>query len=298
MVASAMWHFISEQISSALDMPFICQHQKVAPGGDTHQSFVIRDDRHRFFVKVHPLEEHRPLRCEADGLTALANVDGVSVPKVITCGELEVEHTTMEYLVLSHLRFNSTRAANDDFELGKMVASLHQARDYSHYGWREDNFIGASTQYNGWFENWADFFAQRRIGSMLERLAHQGTTLTNHEQLVEKVRTVLASHQPTPSLLHGDLWSGNAGVTSRGPVIFDPAVYVGDAETDLAMTALFGGFSSAFYEGYQSRCAISEDYPTRKPIYQLYHILNHALLFGSGYANQAKSIIATIQTLD
>lgn len=298
MVASAMWHFISEQISSALDMPFICQHQKVASGGDTHKSFVIRDDRHRFFVKVHPLTKRRPLRCEAEGLAALNKIEGVSVPQVITCGELEVEETSMEYLVLSHLSFQSNSKLDTDYALGKMVARLHQSREYTRYGWHEDNFIGASPQENGWYDNWADFFARRRIGSMLERLASKGITLTDNHQLVENVRDLLSDHHPAPSLLHGDLWSGNAGITARGPVIFDPAVYVGDAETDLAMTSLFGGFSSAFYDGYQSCCSIAEEYATRKPIYQLYHILNHALLFGGGYPNQAKSLIAAIQTLD
>ncbi|GGW76306.1 hypothetical protein GCM10007391_06120 [Alteromonas halophila] len=295
MVTATMWHFISEQISSALDMPFICQHQKMASGGDTHQCFVIRDERHRFFVKIHPLEASKPLKCEAEGLSAMAAIEGVSVPRVIACGDVHVDGRDIEYLVLSHLRFQPSVDTATLYGLGKMVARLHQANGYAHYGWDEDNFIGASVQENGWYENWADFFAEKRIGSMLERFSRKGMMITDNDVLVNSVHQQLSSHHPAPSLLHGDLWSGNAGATNKGPVLYDPAVYVGDAETDLAMTELFGGFGEAFYEGYRSEHAIADGYAARKPIYQLYHILNHALLFGSGYANQAKSLISQIQ---
>ncbi len=290
-MTTAMWHFISEQISSALDMPFICQHQKKATGGDTHQSFVIRDERHRFFVKTHPLDERRPLKCEADGLRALASVNGVQVPSVITCGELSAEGQQIEYLVLSHLRFRDKQSAQDYYALGEMVARLHSAGGYHGYGWETNNFIGGSVQVNGWYSNWADFFAEQRIGSMLERLSQKGQTLTNNDQLVETVRATLKGHQPTPALLHGDLWRGNAGVTCHGPAIYDPAVYVGDNEADIAMTSLFGGFPTSFYDGYEAHCPLAPDYAVRKPIYQLYHILNHGLLFGGGYISQAQSII-------
>ena len=102
-------------------------------------------------------------------------------------------------------------------------------------------------------------------------------------------------HQPHPSLLHGDLWKGNVGFTKKGPVIYDPAVYVGDAETDLAMAELFGGFPDAFFQGYNNVSPIEKNYNQRKPIYQLYHILNHGLLFGAHYIVQAKDIINDIR---
>ena len=145
--------------------------------------------------------------------------------------------------------------------------------------------------------SWADFFAEKRIGSMLERLASIGTWKSgdgNIDDIVTRVRHLLSLHQPHPSLLHGDLWAGNAGFNKKGPVLFDPAVYVGDAETDLAMAELFGGFPQSFFEGYHHHTPIEKNYRLRKPIYQLYHILNHGLLFGAHYIAQAKQILDDI----
>ncbi|MEW9798215.1 fructosamine kinase family protein [Alteromonas sp. CYL-A6] len=290
----AMWHFISERISTALDTPFIVQHRTAAAGGDTHQSFVIRDERRRFFVKIHPLNGERPLEAEADGLRALAAVDGVTVPEVITAGDISVDGVAHEYLVLSHLRFTA-QTSDADFALGKMIATLHNATGYDTYGWHRDNYIGATPQINAQSHDWASFFAHQRIEAMLHRLHDAGYSMDDPQTVVDAVKQRLAGHHPAPSLLHGDLWSGNAGVTSRGPVIFDPAVYIGDAETDLAMTDLFGGFSPAFYEGYSSLRPVAPDYRMRKPVYQLYHILNHAVLFGGSYLTQAASLIAEIK---
>ena len=132
---------------------------------------------------------------------------------------------------------------------------------------------------------------------MLERLASNGLWKSEDgdiDSIVTRVRHLLSLHQPHPSLLHGDLWTGNAGFNSKGPILFDPAVYVGDGETDLAMAELFNGFPQSFFDGYKQHLPIEKNYPLRKPIYQLYHILNHGLLFGAHYIAQAKHMLDDI----
>ena len=288
-----MWHFISDHISDATGALFVCQHRTKAPGGDSHNSFIIHDERRRFFVKVRPCEGEVTLIFEADGLHAIAKTNTLHTPVVICHGTLDEGGKEYEYLVLSHIRF-CTGTDQDWFTLGKQLAGMHNIDQGQQYGWHEDNRIGLSPQRNVLHRSWPTFFSEFRIGAMLNRLAEKGERLTNNDVLVTAVNTLLYNHHPSPSLLHGDLWSGNAGFCKKGPVIFDPAVYIGDSETDIAMTELFGGFNSEFYRGYASVRPLDDGYPERKQAYQLYHILNHALLFGGHYQNMAKSVINDI----
>ncbi|MAI63364.1 MAG: fructosamine kinase family protein [Alteromonas sp.] len=292
-----MWHFISEHISQATGQFFNCRRAEPVSGGDTHKSFVIRDETHRYFVKTRRYDDTQQLQHEAEGLDALAETNSIQVPQVICQGVTKNEEPNMEYLVLCYKRFVVPQPT-DYFQLGEMLAKLHAVNAHTSYGWPHDNFIGASVQTNGRSASWADFFAEKRIGSMLERLiANNIWRISDNEaqDLIEYTRRLLSLHQPHPSLLHGDLWHGNIGFSKKGPVIFDPAVYVGDAETDLAMAELFGGFPESFFEGYSSHTSLEKNYQQRKPIYQLYHILNHGLLFGAHYIVQAKQIIDDIK---
>lgn len=144
-------------------------------------------------------------------------------------------------------------------------------------------------------KNWADFFAEKRIGYQLKLANRRGGNFPNSQEIMEKVRESLSHHNPLPSLVHGDLWSGNAGFTDKGEAtIFDPACYYGDREVDIAMTELFGGFPSSFYDGYNKQWNLDKGYNHRKNIYNLYHILNHFNLFGGGYESQAKRMIQQI----
>jgi fructosamine-3-kinase len=141
-------------------------------------------------------------------------------------------------------------------------------------------------------DNWADFFAEQRIGYQLKLAQRRGGNFPESNRIVDAVRNRLAEWQPPASLVHGDLWSGNAAISSDGaPIILDPATYYGDRETDLAMTELFGGFPTAFYHGYNEAWELDRGYGQRKDLYNLYHVLNHFNLFGGGYAHQAKTII-------
>ena len=161
------------------------------------------------------------------------------------------------------------------------------------FGWERDNTIGATHQANAWREDWITFWREQRLGFQLELVGRHGYTgLQRHgERLLDRFQ-VLIDHDPLPSLLHGDLWGGNISYDNTGePVIFDPAVYYGDHKADLAMTELFGGFGSDFYAAYRAAWPLDAGYPTRKMLYNLYHILNHTNLFGGGYAGQAQGMI-------
>ena len=149
--------------------------------------------------------------------------------------------------------------------------------------------------------SWPEFWQRERLAPQLALAARNGhgdAVGALGERVIEAVPTLLAGHEPAPSLLHGDLWSGNAGFLENGtPVVFDPAVYYGDAEVDLAMTELFAGFPESFYEGYREVRPIGEGYRLRRVLYNLYHVLNHLNLFGDGYLAQAERMMARLLAL-
>jgi fructosamine-3-kinase len=160
------------------------------------------------------------------------------------------------------------------------------------FGWARDNFIGSSPQHNGWVDEWPRFFAERRLRPQLEALARRGDRLRHAESIPTRAEALLESHRPDPCLVHGDLWSGNAALASDGRgVLIDPAVHRADREVDLAMARLFGGFPSAFYDGYQREWPLPAGHHRRVDLYNLYHLLNHANLFGGGYLAQAQAVI-------
>jgi fructosamine-3-kinase len=160
-----------------------------------------------------------------------------------------------------------------------MLAAAHRSTG-PRFGWQRDNYIGSTPQRNGWCDTWAQFWIERRMRPQLELAKRNGFDLPFPES------SVLEHHKPAPSLLHGDLWSGNAGFTPEGPAVFDPAVYYGDREADLAMTELFGGFPREFYRAYNEAWPLEAGYQRRKHLYNLYHLLNHLNLFGGGYLAQ------------
>ncbi|MEG3863571.1 fructosamine kinase family protein, partial [Microcoleus sp. herbarium12] len=167
------------------------------------------------------------------------------------------------------------------------------------FGWSVNNAIGSTPQINNWAADWAEFWAEHRIGYQLQLARRRGGNFSQGETLLAAIPKLLEGYKPQPSLVHGDLWGGNASVTSAGePVIFDPATYWGDREVDMAMTELFGGFSPAFYRGYNEVWLLDSGYEKRKTLYNLYHILNHFNLFGGSYESQANQMINRILGLN
>jgi fructosamine-3-kinase len=241
------------------------------------------------FVKVAPPEARAMLEAEAAGLAELEWAHAVRVPRVLASG-----HT--EGAAFLALEWIETGAAGPECEarLGRELAALH-AVTAPRFGWARDNTIGRTPQVNAASEDWAEFFRERRLRPQLDMAAAHGFAdlpAAAGERLLESVQGLLAGHRPVASLLHGDLWGGNWLASAAGePVLIDPAVYYGDRETDLAMTRLFGGFGEGFYQAYQAAAPLALGWQARAELYNLYHVLNHANLFGGGYARQARAMI-------
>ncbi|MFT5676989.1 MAG: fructosamine-3-kinase [Paraglaciecola sp.] len=279
-----MWHFISDQISQQIGNDFICDDIREVPDGDSHKAFKISDGKRRFFVKINDKDQLTNFEAESTGLDHLQKAEIFRVPKVICLGTV----SNHSFLVLEHINMQPG-SKQAWFEFGQKLAQLHKLQTQQMYGWQEDNFIGLTPQPNQWQKKWGCFFAEQRIGFMLQLLSEQGHELADIDHVVDLVKQLLTGHNPTPSMLHGDLWQGNTGFNNDQAVLFDPAFYFGDREAELAMTELFSRFPGDFYHGYEDVWPVDLDYQYRKPVYQLYHILNHALLFGGQYLHSAKS---------
>lgn len=250
-------------------------------GGCINEAFRLGD----FFVKLNRASASEMFEAEASGLDALARSGALRVPRA-HCWGVNDAHA---YLVLEYLPLIAKSPSAEE-DLGRGLAALHRT-SAERFGLERDNFIGASPQPNGFESSWITFLRRHRFGHMLELARAKGLHFQNADTLLEKLESFF-ENEPNPSLLHGDLWGGNASALADDtPVVFDPAVYFGDREADLAMTHLFGGFSSRFYAAYDEAWPLPEGHQERRDLYNLYHILNHAVLFGGGYAQQAQRMI-------
>jgi fructosamine-3-kinase len=223
---------------------------------------------------------------ETAGLAAIGATATLPVPRSITHGTVD----DRSYLLLEYLELGSRGNAA---LLGERLAALHR-HTASQFGFPHDNFIGSTPQPNARKNDWIDFWREQRLGFQLRLAAKNGYGELQHEgeRLLDALPAFFADYTPRPSLLHGDLWSGNHAYLADGtPVIFDPAAYYGDRECDLAMTELFGGYPADFYAAYRAAWPLDEGYGTRRDLYNLYHILNHANLFGDGYVRQAAQMM-------
>ncbi|MBL8381045.1 MAG: fructosamine kinase family protein [Burkholderiales bacterium] len=241
------------------------------------------------FAKAGTPDEMGRLKAEAGGLKALAEANAIRVPQVFAAAG-EGRHS---YLVMEHLKLVPGTPASFA-RLGRELAALHRA-GATGFGFERDNYIGATPQSNVIDTDWPRFFGGRRLMPQLalaESGVHAGGWIDEGRKLAEAARAFFPGHAPTPSLLHGDLWGGNAGFLEDGtPVLYDPAVYYGDREADLAMTELFGGFPAEFFAAYREAWPLDAGYVTRRDFYNLYHVLNHANLFGGNYVAQARDLI-------
>jgi fructosamine-3-kinase len=233
------------------------------------------------FIKRGPAADAGRFEAEAEGLAALREA-GVRVPKV-----LAVRSSGEESLIELERLDLSGRA--DWPALARMLANLHRHAG-PRFGWARDNWIGLAPQKNAWRDDWAGFYRDFRLTPQLERAG----LMKEASPLLDGLGAFFRAYEPDPSLLHGDLWRGNVGFTREGPVLYDPAVYYGDREADLAMSELFGGFPGLFYEAYRDEMPLDPGYESRKPLYNLYHLLNHLNLFGSGYAGQVRSALGLL----
>jgi protein-ribulosamine 3-kinase len=262
-------------------------------GGCIHTALCLKGEDPRggtkHFAKLAPIGRAPMLAAEAEGLAAIRAAGPVRVPGVLAQGDDgETAWLILEWLDLDGLDAKSGAA------LGKALAAQHHAPQ-AKYGWEKDNFIGASPQANGWSDDWLAFWRERRLHAQL-RMAmqnrHPTKMIDRGERLLADCEAFFRQHRPAPSLLHGDLWGGNASALADGtPVVFDPAVYCGDREADLAMTELFGGFPKDFHAAYRSAWPLDDGYAVRRDFYNLYHVLNHANLFSGGYVEQGARLV-------
>jgi len=281
---------LAAAIGRATGTPFEVRGTSAARGGDISEAFTLGDGTRTFFVKTQPAARLDMFESEATGLAELAAANAVSVPQVLCHGIAAGK----AYLVLEHLPLEPH---GDAAQLGRQLAQQHRV-SAAQFGWTRDNWIGATPQPNARADDWVDFWREQRLGFQLKLAAQNGFSgplQRDGETLMAGLAGLFSDYRPQASLLHGDLWGGNHGYLAEGtPVIFDPAVYFGDRECDLAMSELFGGFAPDFYAAYREAWPLDAGYAVRKTLYNFYHILNHANLFGGGYAAQAQRMIAQL----
>ena len=261
-------------------------------GGSINQAYRLPGDPHPVFLKLNDPSALPAFEAEAEGLEALAASGGVAVPGVLDLGRAgDTAYLALEWVELG----NRTPAAQR--RLGRGLAIQHRATART-FGWHRHNTIGSTPQRNTPSDDWLDFYRTERLEFQLElaqRNGLPGRTLEQGRQLAGRLAPFFAGYRPVASLLHGDLWSGNWGADAGGtPYIFDPAVYHGDREADLAMTRLFGGFGADFYAAYQEQWPLARGWEQRVDLYNLYHLLNHFNLFGAGYLGQVAASLSRL----
>lgn len=255
---------------------------RLVSGGDISQAFLLETASERFFCKVNTGDTaYSMFLSEKQGLEAITQTKTIATPRVLLCEALESGGLlVMEFIT-------SKKASPTDMTLlGHQLAALHHLSSNDSFGWETDNYIGSLPQSNNQFFNWTEFYVQERLLPQLkmacdaelldlQEIPSEAQLLKTCNSLFPKVR---------PSLLHGDLWSGNFLVSESGtPFLIDPAVYYGHHEVDVAMTKLFGGFTTSFYDAYLEHFPEIGSDEERIQIYQLYYLLVHLNLFGSSY---------------
>jgi len=287
-----IWGSVASVIRDTTRHPFTLGKYTPVGGGSINEAYRLEGtDGSRYFLKLNDVQHLPMFIAEVSGLNAIAATDTIRVPRPIAHGSAG----NQIYLLMEYLELGSR---GNTMLLGEQLAALHRCTGNS-FGFAQDNFIGTTPQPNGWpseqKDDWIDFWREHRLGFQLRLAAQNGYGVQLQrlgEKLLDTLPALFVGYTPQPSLLHGDLWGGNHAYLPDGtPVIFDPAIYYGDRECDLAMTELFGGYPADFYAAYNSAYPLDAGYAMRRDLYNLYHILNHANLFGSGYARQAEQMM-------
>ena len=259
-------------------------------GGCINHALKIDTSAGNFFLKWNANSPSDMFVKEGQGLEELRAVNNpyLSIPKVIWSKGID---ELPGLLLTEYLPDPITHQGYDEM-LGKGLAILHR-KTAKAYGFHHSNYCGTTVQNNTWTDSWPEFYATHRIEALVIQIKEQ-RGMTNEDQniyfkLIKKIPQLL-SHTTIPSLIHGDLWSGNYMYTANGPALIDPACYYADREMELGMMQLFGGFSAEVWNAYQEDFPLPAGWEERIPLYQLYHVLNHYLLFGGSYGMQAMHI--------
>ena len=278
-------HKIAEVTGSAFEI----DQMLPVSGGSINEVYQLVGHGQCYFIKFNSADLLVMFEAEYAGLEELYSTRTVSVPQPLLSGIID----NKSFLLLTFVEFGPSNLGSETY-LGERLAELHSVQQ-PFFGWHRDNTIGSTVQKNRRSEDWPSFWNQQRLGFQLQlalQHGYGGRLQQSGQDLQENVASFFTDYQPQPSLLHGDLWAGNAAVDKAGmPIVFDPACYYGDREADIAMTELFGGFSAGFYSAYNASLKLDAGYRVRRDFYNLYHILNHLNLFGGGYLNQAQGLI-------
>ncbi|MGB7933841.1 MAG: fructosamine kinase family protein [Gammaproteobacteria bacterium] len=283
----SLWEAIGVGLAEVTGVQGTAAPLGAVDGGCINQAMRLSYGEKTYFVKLNSAAHANMFEAEARGLRELRDSHSLRVPEPLCHGA----DSQSAWLVLEDLALGG---GGDPAALGRGLARLHQVTQ-AQFGWVQDNTIGSTPQINTPEPDWVVFWREHRLRFQLDlaaRHGYGGRLRERGERLLGEFPRLFEEYQPVASLLHGDLWSGNYAYTREGePVIFDPAVYYGDREADIAMTELFGGFGREFYAAYREVYPLDEGYAVRKTLYNLYHVLNHLNLFGGGYLSQAQGMI-------
>ena len=284
-----MWKSVSQVLADQFGAYYHIKEKNKVHTGEMHEAWLIDDGIQPVFIKVNEKSYRSMFRAEADQLGILAKTNTVKVPLVYGVG-CSQSHS---FLLLEALPIEPV-TAQSMAEFGIKLAQLHLQSGPAQYGFDFDTWLGPVHQPNDWKTNWATFFAEHRIGWQLQICKEKGLDFGDIEELTAVIAAKLAKHKPQPSLLHGNLWIENCANVNGEVATYDPACYWGDHECDLAFSELFEPFPKEFYENYHRTFPIDEGYLDRKPIYQLYYLLNFSHRFKGHYVDLATKILQTI----
>lgn len=289
-----MYQSLEDAIGEVWGQGVTIQSRQAVSGGDINEAYHLTlSNGEDAFLKLNSSAADNFFAAEAHGLKAMGET-GANVPQVLSYG---LTANGAKFLLLSYEK--DSRPVKEYWSLlGQMLANMHSANtdrfvDGEMFGFYEDNFIGATKQINSPKSGWIEFSREARLGAQMKLANHYFDKDDKRlcRRLLEHLEDVLTEPK-FPSLLHGDLWSGNVMPDRNGqPMLIDPAVYVGHHEADLAMTELFGGFAPAFYDAYHEIVPKESEYADRRDIYNLYHLLNHLNLFGGSYLTSVRRIL-------
>lgn len=277
-----------------------CKSVSILSGSEAsvlNRCITCATDQGTFFVKYNNNNALNMYQAEAYALDLIAKTKTVRVPEVFYCGEDEgTSLLIMEYIDLQ------PHTPKTQELLGHQLALLHSSTRKNKFGFDIDNTIGITPQINEWSADWTNFFGEHRLGALMnlvQRKVHDDELVTLVRKLIEKLPNFFEDSIRYSSLLHGDLWSGNTAADADGnPVVFDPASYYGHDECDFSIAMMFGGFHQSFFFAYHEVIPTQQGFEDRNLIYQLYHYLNHYLLFGSSYRTSCMSIVKKLVCTD
>jgi protein-ribulosamine 3-kinase len=279
--------FLESALARALDTPDVrIQRATSLSGGCIHEARRLVTNRGEFFAKWSDSAPSDLFVAEAEGLKALAKAgSGLVIPKVIAAAASSSAHPG--YLILEYLE-PVTSSVVEEEALGRGLATVHRARA-DKFGFDRSTFCGSTRQDNTRSASWPEFYGTRRLAPLVATLRERGLSperVADYQRLIDRLPDWLLS-EPSPSLIHGDLWSGNVLGTSRGPALVDPACAYADREMEFGITLLFGGLSARAFDAYEEEWPLLHGWRDRNALYRIYHLLNHAVLFGGGYEGQA-----------